>query len=174
MELHAGTIIKSHGIKGDLVVEVTTDYPEERFAVGSTITLEQTSGTTSEHEVVAARWHQDRLLVRLSGIADRTAADEVRNAHIVVSEDSLSELVNEEDDEYHISVLLELTAVTTEGAELGKVTDLLSHTAQDILVITDAEGAEHMVPFVKALVPDIDLENKKLVCDLPEGLWELL
>lgn len=111
--------------------------------------------------------------MRLSGIADRTAADEVRNAHIVVSEDSLSELVNEEDDEYHISVLLELTAVTTEGAELGKVTDLLSHTAQDILVITDAEGAEHMVPFVKALVPDIDLENKKLVCDLPEGLWEL-
>ena len=173
MELSAGTVIKSHGIKGDLIVEVSTDYPEERFAVGSAITLKRTSGSTSSHEVVAARWHQCRLLVPVSGIDNRTAADELRNSDIVVTEDDLSELVNVADDEYHISVLLTLTAYTTDGDELGKVTDLLTQTAQDLLVITDPQGKEHMVPFVKALVPEVDIDHKRLVCDLPEGLWEL-
>lgn len=173
MEFSAGTVIKSHGIKGDLVIEVSTDYPQERFAVGSTITLKSTSGTTSSHEVVAARWHQGRLLVRLSGIDSRTAAEKFRNADVVVTEEGLSELVNAADDEYHISVLLSLTAYTTDGVKLGRVTDLLSDTAQDILVITDSQGKEHLVPFVKALVPVVDVDSKRLVCDLPEGLWEL-
>ncbi len=58
MELATGTVVKSHGVRGDLVVDVRTDSPEERFAVGTTITLRHTSGVTSHHEVTAARWHQ--------------------------------------------------------------------------------------------------------------------
>lgn len=173
MELSAGIVIKSHGIKGELVVDVTTDYPEERFAVGNTITLKHTSGTTSEHEVVAARWHQGRLLVRLSGVNDRNAADALRRATFLVSEDTLADLVDPESDEYHITVLIGLTAKTKSGEVLGNVTDLLKNTAQDLLVITDEAGQEHLVPFVKALVPVVDVDNKEIVCDLPEGLWEL-
>ena len=51
MELATGTVVKSHGVRGDLVVDVRTDSPEERFAVGTTITLRHTSGVTSHHEV---------------------------------------------------------------------------------------------------------------------------
>ena len=109
MELATGTVVKSHGVRGDLVVDVRTDSPEERFAVGTTITLRHTSGVTSHHEVTAARWHQGRLLVHLSDINDRTAA----------------------------------------------------------------EKTQHLIPFVKAMVPEVDIAGGRLVVDLPEGLWDL-
>ena len=80
MELATGTVVKSHGVRGDLVVDVRTDSPEERFAVGTTITLRHTSGVTSHHEVTAARWHQGRLHVNLAEIKDRTDADKLRHA----------------------------------------------------------------------------------------------
>lgn len=173
MELATGTVIKSHGIRGDLVVDVRTDSPDERFAVGTTITLRLTSGVTSHHEVTAARWHQDRLLIHLADINDRTAADALRRADIIIDSDELVNADNPVEDEYHVTSLIGLEVVTVGGEKLGEVTDVLPYTAQDLLSITDAEERTHLVPFVTAMVPEVDVAAGRLIVDLPEGLWEL-
>ena len=100
MELATGTVVKSHGVRGDLVVDVRTDSPEERFAVGTTITLRHTSGVTSHHEVTAARWHQGRLLVHLADINDRTAADNLRHAEFIIDSADLTNADNPETVSY--------------------------------------------------------------------------
>ena len=173
MELATGTVVKSHGVRGDLVVDVRTDSPEERFAVGTTITLRHTSGVTSHHEVTAARWHQGRLLVHLADINDRAAADNLRHAEFIIDSADLTNADNPEKDEYHVTSLIGLNAVTRGGEVVGEVTDVLSYTAQDLLVITDAEKTQHLIPFVKAMVPEVDIAGGRLVVDLPEGLWDL-
>lgn len=173
MELSAGTVVKAHGIRGELVVDVRTDYADERFVVGEPLLMKHPGGTISEYEVVAARWHQGRLLLQLAGITDRTAAEELRGATFPVSADTLHEVYNANEDEYHVSIIVGLRAVTPGDEYLGTVTDLWTHTPQDMLVVTDEADHQHLIPFVHQLIPEVNVEEGIVICDLPDGLWEL-
>ena len=123
--------------------------------------------------MTAARWHQGRLLIHLADVNDRTSADALRRADIVIDSDELVNVDNPAEDEYHVTSLIGLEIVTTDGEKLGDVTDVLPYTAQDLLSITDAEGRTHLVPFVAAMVPEVDVAGGRLIVDLPDGLWEL-
>ena len=106
-------------------------------------------------------------------INDRTAADALRRADIIIDSDELVNADNPVEDEYHVTSLIGLEVVNVGGEKLGEVTDVLPYTAQDLLSITDAEERTHLVPFVTAMVPEVDVAAGRLIVDLPEGLWEL-
>lgn len=174
MELVVGRVVKSHGVRGELVVEVRTDSPEERFAPGRRLTGRTGRGrTTTDREVVveAARNHSGRLLVRLGGVADRDAADALRGMLLLVDSAELDDPADP--DEFLDHQLVGLRALDPAGTEIGVVTDVVHNPSADLLELRLAGGDTALVPFVRAIVPEVDRAAGTLVVDAPEGLLDL-
>lgn len=174
MELVVGRVVKSHGVRGELVVEVRTDSPEQRFAPGSRLVGRTGRGRTSaDREVVieAARSHSGRLLVRLDGIRDRDSADAVRGMLLIVDSDSLP--APDDPDEFHDHQLVGLRALDTAGVVLGEVTEITHTPAGELLGVRLEDGTDALVPFVTEMVPEVDLDAGTCVIDPPEGLLDL-
>src|SRR5580698_8714535 len=170
MRLVVGRIGRPHGIRGDVVVDVRTDDPGLRFAVGSVLATEPAAA--GPLTIGGTRWHSGRLLVSFDGVPDRSAAQELGGVLLTVESDDLEDLGDP--DEYRDHQLVGLTVLTSAGERVGTVADVLHH-GQDLLVIKGdgpRQGAEILVPFVAALVPEVDLPGGRLVIDPPPGLLE--
>ncbi|WP_214105984.1 ribosome maturation factor RimM [Acrocarpospora catenulata] len=168
MELVVGRIGRPHGVRGEVTVEVRTDAPEQRFAPGSTLRTQPAA--RGPVVVESARWHKGILLLRLEGVASRDVAEEFRDILLVV--DSAELPPSEDPDEFHDHQLIGLAVRTVEGQPVGEVSDVLHH-GQDLLVVRRPGREEAYVPFVKALVPEIDLDAGVLVVAAPPGLFDL-
>ncbi|MGI5491879.1 ribosome maturation factor RimM [Microtetraspora malaysiensis] len=168
MQLVVGRIGRPHGVRGEVTVEVRTDDPELRFAPGTALATDPASA--GPVEVEGARWHKDILLLSLVGVDDRDAAEALRGTLLVI--DSADLPPSEDPDEFRDHQLIGLSVVTAAGDPVGEVADVLHH-GQDLLVVRRPSRGDAYVPFVKALVPEIDLEKGVLVVDAPPGLLDL-
>ena len=166
MELLIGRVIKSHGIKGELVVEPTTDEPEIRYAVGEVLHGKQGK---KEHTltVKSVRVHKGRLLIFFEEIQDRTTADTLRGTQFFAPP------LDDPDDDGFYDHELEGLRVIHNGADVGEVTGVTHGPAQSLLELTLDGGKEVLVPFVEEIVPDIDLEAGTCTITPPEGLFDL-
>jgi 16S rRNA processing protein RimM len=117
------------------------------------------------------RWHSGRLLVVFDEVGDRSAAEALRGTLLVA--DSSTSPDDGDPDDFWDHELVGLAAVTVDGATLGTVEEVLHPPGPDLLVIRGDDGAEVLVPFVHAIVPQVDLPAGRLVVDPPEGLLEL-
>ncbi|MDX2355635.1 ribosome maturation factor RimM [Dietzia sp. PP-33] len=174
MELVVGRVVKSHGVRGELVVDVRTDSPLERFAVGSRLlgrTGRGDNATDREVIVEAARDHSGRLLVRLTGVSDRDSADALRGMLLLVDSESLPE--TDDPDEFHDHQLVGLRVLDTVGAQLGVVTEVVHTPGGELLSVLLSDGGDALVPFVTGIVPEVDLGSGTCVIDPPEGLLDL-
>ena len=175
MRVIVGRIGRPHGIRGEVVVGVRTDEPDLRFAVGASLDAGPTAdgGTQPDQvlRVAAKRWHSGQLLVAFAGITDRTAAGELTGRWLSVDSSQLPR--TGDPDEFRDHELIGLSVRTSAGEAVGVVTDVLHH-GQDLLVVRAApgSGAEHLVPFVKAIVPEVDVAAGLLVIDPPPGLLD--
>jgi 16S rRNA processing protein RimM len=170
MQLVVGRIGRPHGIRGELTVQVHTDDPDSRFAAGSVLVTEPAA--RGPLTVSSSRWHSGRLLVRFVGCDDRNSAEDLRGTFLVM--DSAEVGPAADPDEFNDYELIGLDAATVAGEPVGVVADVL-HQGQDLLVIKPARpGAEDvLVPFVAALVPEVDVKAGRLVIDPPPGLLDL-
>jgi 16S rRNA processing protein RimM len=167
MQVTVGRIGRPHGVRGYVVVSVRTDEPELRFAPGSR--LDTDPEDVGPLTVAAARWHSGELLVSFEGVKDRDAAGELRGTWLIVDSSTLTS--SDDPDEFHDHELIGLTVRTVDGTEVGVVEDVL-HSGQDLLTVR-AGSREILVPFVKAIVTDVDVANGTLVIDPPPGLIDL-
>jgi 16S rRNA processing protein RimM len=172
-QLRVGRLVKAHGLKGALKVELYTDDPARRFTPGATFTL-QVPTTSPWHgkslELVELRWYNTHAVAFFKDVADRTAAESLVKAILWVEQDA-SELPEEEDAWYdHQLVGL---AVLRDAARVGTVIRIDHLPAQDLLTVKTAEG-EVFVPFVKAIVPAVDIGAGTLTVTPPPGLFEQL
>jgi 16S rRNA processing protein RimM len=179
MQLVVGQIGRPHGIRGEVTVLVRTDDPDLRFEPGSVLATEPAS--RGPLTVEAARWHSGRLLAAFEGYADREQAEELRGTLLVVDSADVGPAGPEEFRDHE---LIGLDVLTRSGEPVGVVTDVLHH-GQDLLVVgpardqpaarrPSAAGAgEILVPFVAAIVPEVDVGAGRLVIDPPPGLLEL-
>ncbi|GAB3590506.1 Ribosome maturation factor RimM [Corynebacterium faecale] len=167
-ELQIGKVIKSHGIRGEVVVEVTTDDPDIRYALGEVLQGRQ-AGKEHTLTIDGARAHQGRLLVKFREVADRNTADSLRGTRFFAApmerEDG--------DDEAYYDHELEGLRIIHEGADIGVVTGVMHGPAGEILEVELASGKEVLIPFVHAIVPDVDLEEGTATITPPEGLLDL-
>lgn len=171
MELVVGRIVKSHGIAGEVVVDVRTDDPESRFAVGSTLRGKPKGGGVSRTFVVdGARAHGGRMLVRLVGVDDRTAADALRGTLFVVDAADLPPI--DDPDEFYDHELEGLAVRTVDGEPVGVVAEVLHTAAGELLAVKRDDGAEVLIPFVEAIVPSVSLADG-VVIDPPDGLLDM-
>jgi len=145
-----GTLGRPHGLRGELTVFLRTDSPEARFAPGASVEV----GPGGRPMTVAAtRWNAGVLLLTLTGVADRTAAEALRGQDVWarVPADELPD----EEDAFFDRHLIGLGVRDAAGRTVGRVTSVQHNPGQDLLVI-DVAGTERLVPFVAALVPVVD------------------
>jgi 16S rRNA processing protein RimM len=237
MLLTVGRIVRPHGIVGELIVEIRTDEPEQRFAPGSVLITDpgpvprpaasgprsgatredgasrapeparaeasahsSASGLTSEARredvarkgpgraraeasadnsvpgptkltVRSVRPHQGRLLVVFDGVHDRTMAESLRGVLLRVDSDDVP--ATDDPDEFHDHQLVGLAAVTPDGEALGEVVRVEHAPASELLVLRRPGGRTALVPFVKPIVPEVDLAGGRVVMTPPEGLFDL-
>ncbi|MDQ4011824.1 MAG: ribosome maturation factor RimM [Actinomycetota bacterium] len=148
-----------------MTVQVRTDSPEERFVVGAQLG----TGAGQTLTVDTVRPHAGNLLVRFVGVADRAAAAELRGALLTVEAFELPDL--DDPDEFYDHQLEGLAAIGPDGAQLGTVREVVHAPASDLLVV-DTDRGEVLVPFVKAIVPEVDLSGGRVVLDPPAGLLD--
>ena len=167
-----GRIIRPHGLRGELSVEVRTDDPGRRYANGSVLGTDPPQA--GPLTVTASRWHSGRLLVSFAEVVDRTDAELLRGVLLTV--DAAEVPLPQDPDEFHDHQLTGLTVVTVSGEVVGTVSDVL-HYGQDLLSVTPAAGTsrreEVLVPFVAAIAVEVDLAAGKVVIDPPPGLLDL-
>ena len=172
-QLRVGRLVKAHGLKGALKVELYTDDPARRFTPGATFTL-QVPTTSDWHgktlELVELRWYNTHAVAFFKDVADRTAAESLVKAILWVEQDA-EELPTEEDAWYdHQLVGL---GVLRDGVRVGTVIRIDHLPAQDLLTIKTDTG-EVLVPFVKAIVPSVDVAAGTITVTPPPGLFEQL
>ena len=159
-------IARPRGVRGELVAEVLTHFPE-RFDDLTEATAVLPDGSRRELKIENAWFQNDRIVMKFAGIDSIEAGDELRDADICVPESDAVEL---EEGEFFDWQLEGCTAVTVSGDTLGTVKELFRTGGTEVLVI---EGErEYLVPFAESICTDVDIENKRIVIDPPEGLLE--
>ena len=168
IEVVIGRIGKPHGLHGEVTVELRTDEPERRFADGTTVRAARPQGSAAPWPVLTVsgtRRHRSTLLVRFDELTDRTSAESARG--LLLHADVAVDESPEDPDEFYDHQLVGLAAEDLDGRHLGEVTAVL-HGAQDLLRIRTPDGRDALVPFVSALVPDVDLAGGRVgVADRP-------
>lgn len=160
-----GRVGRPHGLRGEVTVQVRTDSPERRFAPGARFG----AGPGRTLTVVAARPHAGALLVRFDGVSDRAMAEALRGTLLTIDVADLPEL--DDPEEYYDHQLEGLLAVGSDGTALGTVREVVHAPASDLLVVQTA-GGEALVPFVRDIVSEVDLDSGRVVLDPPAGLLD--
>jgi 16S rRNA processing protein RimM len=175
MLLVVGQIVRPHGVRGEVGVDVRTDEPAERFVPGSVLTTDPgpraAPDVPAKLTVEAVRPHQGRLLIVFDGVYDRDTAERLRGVLLCVDSSELDQL--DDPDEFHDHQLVGLAAVTPAGERLGEVVRVDHAPASDLLVLRCPDGRDALVPFVKAIVPEVDLAGGRVVLTPPDGLFDL-
>jgi 16S rRNA processing protein RimM len=169
-QLRVGRLVKAHGLKGAIKLELYTDDPEGRFTPGATFTLQVPESSP---------WHGKPLTVRefrfmnshpvafFEGVDDRTAAEGLLRAILWIDQD---ETAPAEEDAWYDHQLVGLEVVR-DADVVGRVIRVDHLPAQDLLIVTSGDR-EVLVPFVKAIVPEVDIAAGRVVVTPPAGLFE--
>lgn len=172
-QLRVGRLTKAHGLKGAIKVELYTDSPEQRFVPGAVFSLQVPDSSPWSGKTLTLselRWYNGHPVAFFEGISDRNAAETLVKAILWVDHDESA--LPEEPEAWYDHQLSGL-AVIRDGVEVGKVLRVDHLPAQDLLVI-QTETSEVMVPFVKAIVPDVNIEQGTVTVTPPGGLFEEL
>jgi 16S rRNA processing protein RimM len=158
--LVVGIVTSVHGLRGEVAIQNRSDNPE-RWRPGGTVLLDDGRGLTIE----TSRTHGKRLLVKFEGVNDRTAAETLRGASLVVPESWLPPLP---EGEWWAHELEGCTIETRAGRALGVLTEVVANPANDIWVAVDAEGTETLIPVLADLLVEVDtLARRIVVRDVP-------
>ncbi|GAA3066899.1 ribosome maturation factor RimM [Streptomyces glomeratus] len=166
MQLVVARIGRAHGIKGEVTVEVRTDEPELRLAPGAVLATDPAAA--GPLTIASGRVHSGNLLLRFEGVADRNAAEALRNILLIAEVDP--DELPEGEDEYYDHQLIDLDVVTGDGVPVGRITEVSHLPSQDLFVVERADGTEVLIPFVAEIVTEIDLDQQRAVIDPPPGL----
>lgn len=172
-QLRVGRLVKAHGLKGALKLELYTDDPDGRFVPGATFTLQVPESSPWHGKTLTVRefrWMNSHPVVFFDDIDDRTGAESVVRAILWIDQDLAQ--ASTEDDAWYDHQLTGLDVIR-DGSVIGKVARVDHLPAQDLLVVR-VDDREVLVPFVTAIVPEVDIESGRVVVTPPAGLFEEL
>ena len=153
----------AHGLKGEVRLRSFTEDPQAFADYGPL----QTEDGARELEIESLRSAKDDFVVRFRGVADRDAAEALRNVNLYIERDKLPK---PEDGEFYHADLIGLAAVSTAGEALGEVIALHNFGAGDIVEIRLLNGQSTMFAFNEATVPQIDIAGRRILVALPEEI----
>lgn len=159
-------IVRPRGLKGEVVAEILTDFPE-RFESLRDVTAVRPSGESFDLKIERAWFQSHRIVVKFDGHDSVEAAETLRDCEICVPE---AEAVELEDDEFYDWELEGCKVETVQGLSLGVVSELMRTGGTELLIVKGEK--EYLIPFAEAICVEIDIENKFIRIDPPEGLLE--
>ena len=169
--MRVGRLLKAHGLKGAIKLELYTDSPNERFVPGAVFELqvpEESPWFGKTVTVTELRWYNQSPVLFLDGVVDRTGAESLIKAILLI--DAEIEKLPDEPDAWYDHQLVGLKALR-DGVEVGEVVRVDHFPAQDLLIIKTGDR-EVMLPFVKAIVPSVDIKAGTVTVTPPTGLFE--
>jgi len=164
-----GRVARAHGIRGQVIVNPETDFPEERFGEGAELFTRRAGGQVETLSIVSVRFHRGRPIVGFEGIADMNAASRLAGAELRVPIERLATLPA---GTFYRHDLLGCAVETRRGARVGVVTDIEGTIDRSRLVVETPDG-EVLVPMAAEICTTIDPARKQIVIDPPEGLLDL-
>ncbi|WP_114855235.1 ribosome maturation factor RimM [Brachybacterium sp. YJGR34] len=173
LDVIVATIGRAHGLRGEVALVLRTDQPEERLQHGTVFEVE-VAGRPRALTVRGTRLQQDRWYVSFEEVHDRTDAESLRGAELVIEVDAEEE-AEEDPDAWYLAQLEGLPVRhVADGRELGTVIGIDHYPAQDLLVVRTPDRRRVQLPLVEQLVPEVDLEAGAVLADPPGGLFDAL
>ena len=160
-----GQIVNTFGIKGMVKVNPFTDDISQ-FEEMETILVDK-KGSLLEIQIEEVKYSKNQVLLKLKGIETVEEAEKYRNCYLKLPREKARKLPK---NTYFIADLIGLEVYTEEGKLLGKVDDIYNTGASDIYVIKDELGKQILLPAIKDVIKQIDLEQEKIVVHLLDGL----
>jgi len=172
--LVVGHLNKAHGTKGEIFVWPLTDHPEGSFAPGVILYLGDETGNAPDpsrpsYSIQAVRPFRRGFLLRLEGIEDRDAAEELQGLYVLRPR---KELMAPEEGELFYHELLGLAVVTAKGESVGEIVEVYELRPADLLEV-EGPSKTHFIPFLASIVREVDLEAGTMTIDPPNGLLDL-
>ena len=155
MRLLVGRIGRAHGIAGEATIEVRSDEPQLRFAIGARVQTD----TRGDLTITSHRLHNGTLLLGFAGVTDRNGVEALRDTLLYADVDITEQSAP---NEYHVMQLIGCQAFLESGELFGELTDVLNLPGQDVLTIATVSG-EVLIPFVQQLVPHVDVVARKVI-----------
>ena len=160
-----GQIVNTNGLKGLLKINPFTD-DIKRFERLKTIFIEHKKELL-EFEIESVRYQKKQVLLKLKGIDTIEEAEKYREDYLKINRNKEEKLP---EDTYYIVDLIGLDIYTEDGELLGKLDDVFSTGSNDVYVVKNSEGKQILLPAISDVIKNIDLEQKKIVVNLIEGL----
>jgi 16S rRNA processing protein RimM len=161
--LAVGKLRHPHGVHGEILMEVFTDFPE-RLIPGTILYL---NSETDALRMIRCRLHREGLLMTFDGYTTPEEISQFRNQIVYVKADDRPPLA---DGEYYQYQLINLHVTTDAGVSIGKVTEILETGASDVLVIRPENGPEVLIPIVDTFIQSIDLTNREITVHIIPGM----
>lgn len=163
--MEIGQIVNTYGIKGFVKVMPFTDNIN-RFEDLDSIYLQTKKGLET-FEIEEVKYSKNMVLLKLKGIDDINVAENYRNCYLKIDRKDAVELP---EDTYFIVDLLDMEVETEEGETLGKISDVYPTGSNDIYVVKNEEGKQILLPAISQVVKTVDIQNKKMIVHLLNGL----
>ncbi len=161
-----GKVKEAHGLRGELYVLIFSGDTSWIDALENFQLLLPSESEAREFQVKKIKTHKKGIIVSVSEIADRTAAEKLVGSQFFVSEELF---VSKKGETIYLSEILNFSLIDDKNEKLGEVSGFSSNGIQDLLIIKNQDG-EHLVPFVAPWIIDMDFNSKSLKMSLPEGL----
>lgn len=160
-------IAKPRGLRGELVADILTDFPERFDDLEKVLAVNET-GERAEIKLEKFWFQNGRIILKFADFDTIEAAETLRGREICIPE---SEAVALDEGEFFDWELIDCMVETVEGEKIGRVTEVMRTGGTEILVVKNGEK-EYLIPFAETICPEVDVENKLIRVDAPEGLLE--
>jgi 16S rRNA processing protein RimM len=164
-----GRVARPHGIRGQVVLNLETDFPHERFQSGAELFIKRSANEVEQLVIATVRFHNERPIVGFVGFDDIDQVSALAGIELRVPLDRLAALPPEM---FYRHDLVGCTVDRTDGARVGEVTDVEGTLGGSRLVVSTARG-EVLVPLASEICRSIDVVGKRIVIEPPEGLLDL-
>ena len=161
-----GTIVNTHGIKGELRLIPITDFPEERFRPGAKLYLKQKSGL-KEFVVESSRAHKSFILLKFKGFDNINDVEQFVKSELFSDNEVAPELA---EGEFMYSQIIGLKVIDENLGEVGKISEILELGANDVWVVKSPQYKEILLPYIDDVVKNVDLAKKEILVEIPDGL----
>lgn len=163
-----GKILNFHGIHGEARVGYTANKEHQLIAMKTVFAVK--GSKTIQLTVEKIRFHKTIAIIKFKEISSVNEIVELKGAYLKVPKESLQAYL--EEDEYYIDDLIGADVFDAENNHLGKISNIVSTNDEDLLAVKDTSGQEYLVPFVKELVPEVKMKEKKVIINKIPGLLE--
>lgn len=165
--LNVGKIVNTHGIRGELKILSSTDFPEDRFAKGSELLIVSEQGAPIPVTVETSRFQKNMVIVKFKEYGNINDVEKYKGSMLKITADRQGELG---EDEFYFHQIVGCEVFTEEGELLGTIKEILTPGANDVWVVKQKNGKDLLLPYIQNVVLQVNVSEKRVTVRLMEGL----